>query len=344
MDWIENKEKVNVLESKLKNYFGNATEIKSIFKLSGGFSNLSYKISCGDRDLVLRTGPPGAHTIKKGHDMQREFTVLQKLNQLGFKQATKVYFYEENTGICGSDFFFMEFQDGIILRPETLKFKLDPETARHISYLLCKTQAELHQVDVEKSGLIALGKPQGYILRQLNLWYEKYQKAMVDPLPFFEETFHFLNENLPQEIQPGLIHNDYKFDNVVFSHDLKEIISILDWEMCTVGDCRMDLGTSLSYWVESGEHEMLKMLNISHLEGMFTKSQYARAYLKLMPHFMNTDFRFFLVFGYFKNAVVVQQIYKRYHSGFTTDPKFKNLDKLAALIASMAHKAKSFSL
>jgi aminoglycoside phosphotransferase (APT) family kinase protein len=179
----------------------------------------------------------------------------------------------------------------------------------------------LHAIDIETTGLIDLGKPQGYIRRQVEGWQKRYETAQTDDIAEMKNVATWLNENMPEDGNSTLLHNDFKYDNAVFDVDLQEVKAILDWEMCTVGDPMMDLGTALSYWSEANDVEILRNFNLTYLSGNLTRQEFANRYAEKSGRDIS-NLLYFYVFGLFKNAGVLQQIYTRWKQGKTQDARF----------------------
>ena len=305
--------------------FGVISEIK---QFPGGYSNLTYLICTKSKNYVLRKPPKGSKAIKGGHNMKREYDILKSLTNAGFNKVPKPIFYSDDDTIVGGEFYLMEQLKGTILRNsefENQKVFLQENLLRSISQQLCETQAELHKIKLEGTALEKIGKPFGYIARQVNGWHERYMNAKTDEIENELLIFDWLLQNMPDEIAPTLLHNDFKFDNVIFDIENKKILGILDWEMATIGDPRMDIGTTLSYWCESTDGDFEKSFNLSYLPGNFSRNEYVLHYQKSNPEVDLSEILYFYVFGLFKNAVIIQQIYARYKNGLTQDPRFANL-------------------
>jgi len=298
-----------------------------IKQFPGGFSNLTYFIKVGEKEMILRR-PPFGKKAKTAHDMSREYKILDALHPV-FQYAPKPLAYSENADIMECPFYVMERIPGIILRkdlPEGLSLK--PEEADSLCKNFIRILNQLHCIDYKKIGLDGYGKPEGYVKRQVEGWSSRYRDAKTDDAPDFEKVMKWLYEKMPNESdRPGIIHNDYKFDNVVLNPDNPlEIVGILDWEMSTVGDPLMDLGSSLAYWVDrndSPEHQLTRMMPSTE-EGMMTRKELVEYYLKLSGRKMDT-IDFYFCFGLFKLAGIAQQIYYRYYHGQTNDQRFAML-------------------
>ncbi|MGY6523354.1 MAG: phosphotransferase family protein [Mongoliitalea sp.] len=297
----------------------------TIKQFKGGYSNLTYLIQSPSKNLVLRRPPLGLK-IAKAHDMLREYTILQALEKAGYSKIPKVLDASEDEGIIGAPFFIMEEVSGPILRN-----CLSTEIQDPISFfsILSKNAidclVELHQLELEKSGLIQLGKPEGYVGRQVHGWVERYFKSETDDLPAMKAVAAWLGNNIPTREDVAFIHNDFKYDNLILSsYENPTIKAVLDWEMATVGDPLMDLGTSLAYWAEDGDDTILKQFNISHVAGNMTRKEVIAYYFEKKNQ-TPVDMVFYYAFGLFKVGVIAQQIYKRYTLGFAQDERFAGL-------------------
>ncbi len=314
--------------------FGN---IKEIRQFPGGFSNLTYLVVGENSEYILRKAPIGAN-IKGAHDMGREFAVLSKLKN-SFDEVPKVALFCENINVIGSSFYLMEKINGIILRAKYAKiYDFEPSKWKCLSEILVDNLSKLHQIDINESGLVSLGKPEGYVERQVNGWIDRYAKSMTDSIIQMGKVGQWLTNNMPRGQKPTFIHNDFKYDNVVFNTELTDIKAILDWEMATVGDPLMDLGASLAYWCQIGEGEFLKSMNITSFLGNLTRSEVVERYTKNTGTDVS-EILFYYVFGLYKNAVIVQQIYARWKAGFTKDPRFETLVFGVKELAEMAFEA-----
>lgn len=304
-----------------------------------GFSNLTYLLRLGDRELVLRR-PPVGNRIKSAHDMGREFRVLDKLSAV-YELAPRPLVSCEDDEILGAPFYVMERRTGIILRktiPEGVT--LDPPTLRGLSEAFIDNLAALHAIDYEAVGLGELGRPEGYIARQVAGWTKRYQAARTDEIPEMEQLAAWLATQQPAESGTALIHNDYKYDNLILDRDdLTRIIAVLDWEMCTLGDPLMDLGMSLAYWVQADDDSARKhfITGPTYLPGNLTRQELVVRYAEKSGR-DPSGILFHYCFGLFKLAVIVQQIYARYAAGHTQDPRFANLnDSVANLGIAAVH-------
>lgn len=319
---------INQLNNYLKTQNVDIEEVVEVFQFPGGYSNLTYLLKTATKEYILRRPPVGAKDIIGGHDMGREYKILKALEDAHFRQIPKPIILVEDEAVLGCTFYIMERVQGVILRAKDatiLTENASPTEIRQLSESLCDNLVALHSIDIETTGLIAIGKPEGYIQRQVDGWYKRYQYAQTDEVKAMDELAAWLQANIPAENKPALIHNDYKYDNVVLNpKNLTEILAILDWEMTTVGDPLMDLGTTLSYWAEENDGDFEKGFNLSWVKGNLTRQEFANRYAEKSGRDIS-NILFYYVFGLFKNAVIIQQIYSRYKKGLTQDPRFASL-------------------
>ena len=310
-----------------------------ISQFSNGYSNLTYLIKVDNHEYVLRRPPLGA--IKRGHDMGREYKVLSKLSP-HFAKAPKTFAYESTGDILGAPFYLMEKIEGVVINyKEAVKRELGVQDFEQISERWLDTFVDFHQLDYKAIGLEDLGRPDGYVERQVTNWGKQYKKAATQDLPAADAVARWMLDNQPTTYDHSLIHNDYKYDNLVYEeNNWTQINAILDWEMCTLGDPLMDLGTSLAYWVmESDGPAFNKTIpSPTVFPGNPSRTDLVQAYATKSGR--NIDHLvFYYAFGLFKLAVIVQQIYYRYDKGLTKNPKFSNLDQVCSFLCTTAQQA-----
>jgi aminoglycoside phosphotransferase (APT) family kinase protein len=331
------------LEPYLREKFPTETGQLQILQYPSGHSNLTYAIRLGERELVLRR-PPFGSKVKSAHDMGREFRVLSKLHSV-FPHAPEVLAFCDDDAILGAPFYLMQPIHGIILRKNVPpEVKLPPEKARQLNESLIDELIALHRIDYAKAGLGDLGKPEGYLARQVRGWIERYRNSKTYEYPEVEAITTWLEQNTPVAQAATLIHNDFKFDNVVLdARDITKIKGVLDWEMATIGDPLTDLGTTLAYWVNQTDPEELKqnLSDVTTQKGSLSRQEVVQYYA---AH-TNCDLSyiaFYLAFARFKLAVIVQQIFYRYHQGLTQDPRFATLPtRVIALLRAALHTAQT---
>jgi len=313
----------------------------AIEQFPSGFSNLTYLIRAGDRELVLRRPPIGAK-IKTAHDMNREYRILSHLHPV-YQKVPRPLLFCDDESILGAPFYVMERVTGIILRAQKPHgLDLPPELMRRLSETFVNNLAEIHAINYEPAGLGDLGSPQGYVKRQVEGWTKRYFNARTDDVPSIERLADWLHQNVPPDSErPALIHNDYKYDNLVLDpDDLARVIAVLDWEMATIGDPLMDFGTSLGYWVEATDPEEWQRygFGLTSLPGSFTRTELLEHYMRRTGRRIN-DPVFYFAYGLLKIAVIVQQIYFRYQKGLTRDPRFAQLGALVKACGVLGWRA-----
>jgi aminoglycoside phosphotransferase (APT) family kinase protein len=317
---------------------GGADEPIAIEQFPGGHSNLTYLVRVGARELILRR-PPFGSTVKSAHDMGREHRILSRLSQV-LPQAPRPIALCDDEVVLGCTFYLMERLRGVILRgPKPKGVTLDEATSRRLSEALVDTLVALHAVDYRAIGLAELGKPEGYLERQVSGWTKRYADARTDDIPEAEAAAAWLSAHLPRTSDATLLHNDFKYDNLVLDPaDLSRVVGILDWEMATLGDPRVDLGTALSYWVQADDPELMRALEFGPTSqpGSMTRRQLAERYAERSGRDLG-DVRFYYAFGCFKTAVIAQQIYLRWKKGLTRDARFaRMLDGVRAFAGQAA--------
>jgi aminoglycoside phosphotransferase (APT) family kinase protein len=325
------------LEPFFRGHFPDQTGPLIVRQYPSGHSNLTYAVQFGSSELVLRR-PPFGSKVKTAHDMGREFRVLSKLHD-HYPPAPHVLLFCDDASVLGSPFYLMEPIHGIILRrdvPSSLDFP--PETARRVCESFVDNLALLHSLDYKAIGLADLGKPQGYLERQVRGWIERYQGSKTHDIPEVETISSWIQQHTPSSNVAALIHNDYKYDNVVLDpDDLAKIIGLLDWEMCTIGDPLTDLGSALAYWVDASDPpEILETRwGPTSYPGSLTRAQLVQRYAQKTGRDVS-DMAFYLAFARFKIAVIVQQIYYRYHQGLTDDERFATMPHRIKLLLRAA--------
>ncbi|WP_199435072.1 phosphotransferase family protein [Qaidamihabitans albus] len=307
--------------------------LPQVRQFPGGASNLTYLLRYPGRELILRR-PPAGHRAASAHDMRREYRVQDALRPV-FPYVPRMLALCDDPAVLGDDFYVMERLHGLILRGDLPPgMSLEPAAARRLSTGVIDRLVELHEVDVAAAGLGDLGKGTGYVERQIRGWTERYRRARTENVPEFAEVTAWLAANLPDEVSICLIHNDYRLDNVVLdSAEGLDVVGILDWEMATLGDPLMELGSTLAYWVQADDDDFFKASRRqpTHLPGMLTRAEvvdhYARRTGLAIP-----DWTFYEVYGLFRLAAIIQQIYYRYHQGQTRNPAFQDFWQLVGYL------------
>ena len=310
----------------------------AISQFRQGHSNLTYLVQLGDRECVLRR-PPFGNVVKTAHDMGREFRILSALAPV-FPPAPKPLLFCNDPAVIGCPFYLMERRRGVVLRREpppgmTITLAIAGELCR----ALVDTIAGLHAIDYRVIGLEGFGKPEGYVGRQINGWSERYRGAETEVVPEMNAVAGWLGANQPPERpRTAIIHNDFKFDNVMLdAANPSRIVAVLDWEMATIGDPLMDLGSMLSYWIERDDDPAFRSLSRgpTMLPGMWTRAQLVDEYARRTGREVE-NLGFYYAFGLFKLAVIVQQIYARYARGVTRDERFAGMNAQVAVLGRQA--------
>ena len=297
----------------------NESSLPDVSQFRSGASNLTYLLKYPDRELVLRRPPVGTKAVS-AHDMKREFLIQSRLKPVYDLVPTVIALCEDHS-ILGSDFYVMDRIQGEIFRrdvPETLT----KEDISVMAHSLVSGLSQLHSVD--GSVLAELNKGPGYVTRQVEGWSKRYRNALTDDVPDGEDVMNWLLSNKPDDVGSCIIHGDWRIDNMVLDLTQKKLVGVLDWELATVGDPLMDLGSALAYWIDKDDEPMFASLRRqpSHLDGMPTRKEFIAKYLELSGRKCD-DFTFYEVFGLFRLTVIIQQIWARYKAGQTTNPAFK---------------------
>ncbi|RME82144.1 MAG: phosphotransferase family protein [Caldilineae bacterium] len=307
-------------------------------QFGGGVANLTYLLDFGDHQYVLRR-PPLGPVARSAHDMGREYRVLSVLWQ-AFPLAPRAYLYCDDPEVIGAPFLVMERRRGIVVRrslpPE---FAHIPDAPRRMSEALIDALADFHGVDYRALGLEGLGKPAGFIHRQVEGWYRRWHDARTEPLPLMDDVYRWLLEHEPEGGDATLVHNDFKLDNVMLAFDDPgRVVAIFDWDMCTLGDPLSDLGALLTYWSQPDDPPYVQMTSMMPVgdERFLTRRQLVERYAERTGRDVS-HIRFYHVLGLFRLVVIIAQIYIRYLRGQTRDPRFAALGQLIPLVARAAH-------
>lgn len=327
------------LAAYLKEHIPHLSGELEIKQFPAGFSNLTYYLRMGEHEMVLRRPPFGVN-IRGGHDMAREHRVLSGLIHV-YPKVPRPLVYCDDPTVLGVPFYVMERVKGIILRPSdpAVRTILAPALMRRVCLTFIDTLAELHALDIEAAGLGHLGRPTGYVTRQVDGWTTRYENAQTDAVAAMDQVAAWLKTHIPTHSDAALIHNDFRYDNMILDpSDLTHILAILDWEMATLGDPLSDVGTTLGYWAEPGDPETLRQFGLTTLPGNLNRQGFVDRYAETSGRDVS-GILFHYVYGVFKNAVIIQQIYYRYRKGHTQDPRFANLIDMVRVYADMAVRA-----
>lgn len=325
------------LEPYLRGELGTQGGSFTVEQFPGGHSNLTYLVHVGNREIVLRR-PPFGSTVKSAHDMSREYTVLSHIYQ-AYPPAPRPILFCDDESVIGAPFYAMERRTGIILRVDKPPgLHLTPDLVRRTCESVAHNLAALHDVDWRAAGLEALQKPGWFVERQVLGWIRRYDAAKTDEVEHIDEVFEWCKANMPPDSGAVIIHNDYKFDNLVLDpDDISKVVGVLDWEMSTIGDPLFDLGVTLGYWIDPGEPRGISTSQtfVTREPGCITRKEFADIYAERTGYDLST-IHFHFTFAIAKLAVVLQQIYYRYKHGITTDERFAGLMEGVRLLAMRA--------
>jgi aminoglycoside phosphotransferase (APT) family kinase protein len=318
LDWL-------ALDRYLKLVIPHLRGKPEISQFAGGNSNLTYRLKYSNDDLVVRR-PPFGTKAKSAHSMIREYRIMNELKPV-YPAVPDTLHYTDDESIIGSEFYVMRKVEGQLIK-ETLpaEWNFTAKDTRRFCIGFWEKLIELHQVDYVAAGLGDFGEPEGYVTRQILGWNQRFERVITPDVDDFDEVRSWLEANIPTETgRHSILHGDYRIDNVVLdTEDPSHILAILDWEICAVGDPLMDLGNSLAYWIEAGDPEEVRQIvtQPSTAPGMLTRSEILDLYQD-KTGLDTSDFTFYMVYGYWRIAVILQQIYYRYFHGQTQDERFK---------------------
>jgi aminoglycoside phosphotransferase (APT) family kinase protein len=307
---------------------GGAADIE-VEQFPNGHSNLVYLVRTNHREYVLRR-PPLGPVAPKAHDMAREYRVLKAVNP-HFPEAPKVFLLCEDPSVIGGAFFLMERRYGVVIR-DSIPGELAaiPGYPRQVSEAFIDCLVRMHSIDVSQPGLSSLGKPEGFVERQVRGWADRWNRAKTEELPEMDRIVRWLHDCLPPSVEVTLVHNDFKLDNVMLRPEGDRLEAVLDWEMTTIGDPLADLGLTICYWTwasvaaEDDPHPATP--SVTSQPGWYTRDQFLDRYARRTGRDV-THIRYHEVLGLFKLAVILQQIYYRFHRGQTQDERFRTFDR-----------------
>jgi len=308
----------------------------TVRQFGGGAANLTYLLDYGTHEYVLRR-PPLGPVAASAHDMGREYRVLSVLWRT-FPYAPRAFLFGDDPSVIGAPFFVMERRRGVVVRrslPDT--YANQPDAPRRMSEALVDALADFHSVDYEALGLGDLGKPQGFLDRQIEGWYKRWHAAKTADLDDMDRVYAWLKANQPATAAVSLVHNDYKLDNVMLApDDPGRVVAIFDWDMCTLGDPLSDLGALLTYWTEPADPPYLQATAMMPLGGGFpTRGELVARYAEKSGRAVG-DIAFYHALGLFRLTVIVAQIFIRFHRGQTQDPRFAVMEQMIPLLARRA--------
>jgi len=320
----------------------DAAREPTITQFPGGHSNLTYLVRFGDSDIVIRR-PPLGPVPPTAHDMAREFRWLSAMHRV-FPLAPRPYLLCDDASVVGAVFYAMERRTGLVVRAaEPPQLAGNPHARRAISEAMIDTLAELHSVDVVAEGLSGLGKPAGFVERQVRGWTDRWERSKTEPLPVLDELADWLRARLPRDPErPAVVHGDFKLDNVMVDpDDVGHLVAVFDWEMSALGDPLVDLGIFLAYWQPTSPPEQRDALTtVTDRPGYLTRDEVVNRYAARSGRDAS-NVRYYEVFALFKIAVVIQQIYYRYVKGQTSDDRFATFGARVKYLATAAARLAS---
>jgi aminoglycoside phosphotransferase (APT) family kinase protein len=329
---------VNAVDGILKANIGELSGSPEVTQYPSGASNLTYALDYPQRRLVLRRPPFGTRP-KSGHDMHREYRVMTQLAP-SFPAVPKTLYYTDDESIIGAEFYVMERSEGHLIHNEIPKaWSWGEAEGRALCETFFQKLVDLHNVDYKAAGLGDFGKPEGYVSRQILGWNRRYEKAWTDDVEKFEDVRDWLEANMPKTKRgAAIVHGDYRIDNCILRQDdPTQIEAILDWEISALGDPMMDLGNTLSYWIEENDPPFMQLMvrQPSRAPGMMSRQEILEFYAEKSGADVS-GFQFYYVYGIFRLAVIIQQIYYRYYHGQTKDTRFKDYNQMVNALGQLA--------
>lgn len=305
-------------------------------RISGGHSNETFFIRRGSQEWVLRR-PPRGPLLPTAHDVLREYRVLKALNTTNVP-TPPVLLACDDSGVIGAPFYIMERVHGIVVRDQVPPFANEERVRRIMSTELVDALADLHAVDWKAVGLESLGKPVGYLERQLRRWSGQLDNSRQRPLPELDQVTAWLSSHLPESGPAAIVHGDYRLDNVMFASTEPRIVSIFDWEMATLGDPLADMGYLLSFWREANDPEpefATHTWRVMEQPGFLTRAELIERYgARTGRSVRHMDF--YVVLAIWKLAILLEGSYSRHRAGTTDDPFFAELEQGVPALARRA--------
>ncbi|SEA78959.1 Predicted kinase, aminoglycoside phosphotransferase (APT) family [Thalassobacillus cyri] len=337
----QDREEINWqgIEDLLKSRFSNLEGRMQAERFSAGYSNLTYKVRFDNWQAVLRR-PPFGEIPPKAHDMQREYKLLQKIHPV-FPLAPEPYLYSEDPGLMDKHFYLMEAKEGYVIDEEIPpSYENILNIRQTISESVIDSLVELHSINLENNNLLSLGKPEGFLERQVNGWIKRYNRSKTDDIEGVTELEEWLLGNIPSSPPPTIVHNDFKLNNMMFSlQNPGEVTGVFDWELCTIGDPLTDLGASLAYWTEPGDPET-GLTSITRERGFYSRKEMLDLYAKKSGRDLSA-IDFYLAYSFYKNAAILQQIYYRWKNGSIQDDRFSDLNVGIANLMKKSEEARN---
>jgi len=334
------------IDAVLKTVIPDLKGAPKVAQYASGASNLTYALEYPERRMVLRR-PPVGDKPKSGHDMHREYRIMTALK--GVLPVPDTLYYTDDTSIIGSEFYVMDRVDGHLIHTEIPKdWNWGTQEVGALCENFFSTLVALHQADYKALGLADFGRPEGYVNRQITGWNRRWENAWTEDVPKFDDVCRWLDENQPrQETGAAIVHGDYRIDNCILNlKDPTQIDAILDWEISALGDPMMDLGNTLAYWIEADDPPFMQMMvrQPSQVKGMMSRQEILTFYADRTGADVS-NFIFYYVYGIWRLAVIIQQIYARFYRGQNDNQRFKDYGQMVIALGKLArHKIKTGKL
>jgi aminoglycoside phosphotransferase (APT) family kinase protein len=330
---------LDVVERYLRGRLPNTNGPLAVVQFAGGHANLTYLVRFGEHEYVLRR-PPGGPVAPGAYDMAREFRVLSALHPV-FPPASRPYLFCEDTSILGAPFFVVERRRGLVIHKEMPPEYLNqPDLYRRLSAAMVDTLVEFHAIEYKAVDLSTLGKPDGFVERQVTNWGKRWERVKdASPIPLMDELSRWLLARIPRSPMPTLLHNDYKLDNMMVDPaDIAHIVALFDWDQCTLGDPLVDLGLLLNYWTEAGDSPGRKFIAQSPttLPGFYTRAEVVQHYAQRSGRDVSA-IAFYETFALWKTATVCMQLFVLYKNGQLQDERLADFAQRAIALAEAAH-------
>ena len=331
---------IDAVDRVLKAELGYVSGSPTVSQYASGASNLTYAFDYPGCRLVLRR-PPFGTKPKSGHDMHREYRIMTALKPV-FPFVPDTLLYSDDVSIIGAEFYVMDRVEGALIHAEIpAEWEWSTTHVRQLCENFWDKLIALHSVDYKAIGLEDFGRPDGYVSRQIGGWNARYEKALTDDADPFEDVRGWLADNQTDANGAAVLHGDYRIDNCILdTKDPTEIVCILDWEICAIGEPLMDLGAALAYWVEVDDDPVFQKFSMqpSMADGMMTRQEILTFYGERTGADVS-DMRFYYVYGLFRLAGIFQQIYYRSYHGQTDNPRFKQFGGIAKMLGNRARHA-----
>ncbi len=310
----------------------------NVKKFSEGYSNLTYLVSFGDWEAVLRR-PPFGEIPPKAHDMNREYTILNKVNQV-YPLAPKPFLYSEDPDIMGRHFYVMEKKQGVAVDDELpAGYGSSNQVGPVISKSMIKALIDLQSINYKTANLAGIGKPEGYLERQVNGWIKRYKNSKTDEYQNVAQLENWFLKNRPTTTDTTIVHNDFKLNNMLLDQENpSKVNGVLDWELSTIGDPMTDVGSTVAYWGQSDDPD-LGINIVTNQPGFYSRRDFVEEYA-IKSGCDVSDINFYVAFGFYKLGVILQQIYYRWKKGEMNDARFEGLNKAVANNFEMANLAR----